>query len=128
MALYKTTYTVVKNGKRVKRESRVWWYEFTYAGQTIRESSKTTSLTRARIAEKNRRTELERASVGLPSQPMVERIRLVSNVLDQYERTLAVGRRPKTVSTAKERLPHVRRLLGNLLLADLTAERIVEYM
>jgi hypothetical protein len=37
----------------------VWWYKFYFAGQLIRESSKSTSKTVAKEAEKERRKELE---------------------------------------------------------------------
>ena len=37
----------------------IWWYKFKFAGQTIRESSKSTSKTLARDAERARRRELE---------------------------------------------------------------------
>ena len=37
----------------------VWWYKFYFAGQLIRESSKSTSKTVAKNAEQERRRELE---------------------------------------------------------------------
>ncbi len=37
----------------------VWWYKFYFAGQPIRESSKSTSKTVAKSAEQQRRRELE---------------------------------------------------------------------
>jgi hypothetical protein len=37
----------------------VWWYKFYFAGQPIRESSKSTSKTIAKNAEQQRRRELE---------------------------------------------------------------------
>ena len=37
----------------------VWWYKFYFAGQPIRESSKSTSKTVAKNAEQQRRRELE---------------------------------------------------------------------
>jgi hypothetical protein len=41
------------------RRHRVWWYKFYFAGQEIRESSKSTSKTVAKNAEQQRRRELE---------------------------------------------------------------------
>jgi hypothetical protein len=37
------------------RRGDVWWYEFWFAGQRIRESTKSASKTVARDAEKNRK-------------------------------------------------------------------------
>jgi hypothetical protein len=37
----------------------VWWYKFRFAGQVIRESSKSASRTVAKEAERARRRELE---------------------------------------------------------------------
>jgi hypothetical protein len=43
----------------VYRRGDVWWYKFRFAGQVIRESSKSVSKTVARDAERSRRRELE---------------------------------------------------------------------
>src|SRR5689334_13779697 len=53
MALFQPTYTNKKTGER--KTSRVWWYEFVYAGNRIRESAKTTRKTIAENAEKDHR-------------------------------------------------------------------------
>jgi hypothetical protein len=45
--------------------SKIWWYEFQFANQRIRESTKTRSKTLAVDAERNRRRELERAYNGV---------------------------------------------------------------
>jgi hypothetical protein len=41
------------------KQGGVWWYKFYFAGQPIRESSKSTSMTIAKNAEQERRRELE---------------------------------------------------------------------
>ena len=41
--------------------SKVWWYEFMFSNQRIRESTKTRSKALALEAERQRRRELERA-------------------------------------------------------------------
>src|SRR5580704_7324980 len=43
----------------VYRRGDVWWYKFRFAGQVIRESSKSESKTVAKEAERSRRRELE---------------------------------------------------------------------
>ncbi len=41
------------------RRGEVWWYKFRFAGQAIRESSKSKSRTMERAAELARRRQLE---------------------------------------------------------------------
>src|SRR3984893_13058413 len=43
----------------VYKRGEIWWYKFRFAGQTIRESSKSMSKTVAKDAERVRRRELE---------------------------------------------------------------------
>ncbi len=43
----------------------VWWYKFRFAGQMIRESSKSESKTVAKDAERARRRELEESGIRL---------------------------------------------------------------
>jgi len=47
----------------VYKRGDVWWYKFRFAGQVIRESSKSKSRTVARAAELARRRELEQSAV-----------------------------------------------------------------
>ena len=53
--------TAQERGKSVSLYKRgdVWWYKFRFAGQVIRESSKSESRTVAKEAERSRRRELE---------------------------------------------------------------------
>ena len=44
----------------VFQRGSIWWFKFKFAGQTIRETTKSASKTVAREAEKERRRELER--------------------------------------------------------------------
>ena len=64
-----------------------WWYEFLFARRRVRESAKTTSKTVARLAEQNRRRELERGFNGV-ADVREERVRSVKEIaaeyLDQY--------------------------------------------
>ena len=43
MSVYKPTYIDPKTGE--KKAQRIWWYNFTYAGRHIQESSKSTRKT-----------------------------------------------------------------------------------
>ena len=49
---------------RPTKDSKVWWYDFVFEGQRVRESAKTRSKTIAKDAEKARRRELEESYNG----------------------------------------------------------------
>ena len=126
MSVYRPTYRDPKTGKQ--KQSATWWYGFTFAGQRIQESAKTTRKTIAKQAEENRRLELEKAYAGIPSEKPERRIRTVSIALAEYETSYAPNHRPKAIAWVKERTAHINRLLGNLLIHDLNESRMAEYM
>ena len=112
----------------VYKRGGVWWYEFTFAGRRIRESAGTTRKTLALKGEERRHLELERASVGLPSEAAGERIRSVSEVLKEYGQAYPVNHRSKSILVVENRSVHLDRLMGSVLLVDLTPQRVTEYM
>jgi integrase len=112
----------------VFKRGNKWWYEFIFAGKRVRESSKSTRKTLAAVAEKNRRLELERALCGLPSESRENRINRVTEMVDAYLLNYPSNHRPKSVIFTKQRLAHVKRLLGNVLLPDLSEDRVHEYI
>lgn len=127
MAVYRPKYRDPKTGKLVY--SRVWWYEFTYAGSRVRESSKQTKKTLAIEAEKRRRAEVEKAHAGIPAtETPKDRIRTVKAALTAYQRGYGVNHAPKSLLVVEERSAHLERLLGSLLMPDLTEERMTKYM
>jgi integrase len=128
MALFQPKFTDGKTGKRVT--SRVWWYEFSFAGRRVRESTKTHLLTLAREAEQNRRRELERAFVGAPIQKRASRVNSVADMVKSYLIGYELDHRdrPQSILFAKGRLAHVKRLLGTSLLRDLTEDVIRGYI
>jgi len=128
MSVYRPKYRDSKNGELV--QSDIWWYEFSFAGRRVRESSKTHLLTLAREAEHNRRRELERAFVGAPMQKRETRIDSVAQILKSYLAAYELDHRGRQQSVlfAKGRLAHVKRLLGGALLPDLTEDAIRGYI
>jgi integrase len=126
MSVYRPKYQDPKTGKL--KQQAVWWYEFTFAGKRIRDSAKTTRKTIAVAAEKQRRLELERSLAGMPAEKHQNRIRTVAEVLGEYRKTYPVNHRDKSVAIVKERSAHLDRLLGAVLLPDLSPERITGYM
>jgi integrase len=125
MAVFKPKYRD-KDGKLV--ESKVFWYEFIYAAKRVRESAKTTRKTIAVEAEKRKKLELERAYAGLPVEAPVMRISTVLDCTKAYRKAYEQGHREKSKTWVAERPPHVEKALGNVLLPDLTEDRIREYM
>ena len=112
----------------VYRRGGTWWVEFTFAGKRVRESAKTTRKTIAKEYERRRRLELEKALAGIPSEDRTKRLRTVKEATREYLKSYRVGHRPKSVTWATERLAHVDRILGEVLLPDLTEDRIRGYM
>ena len=106
----------------------MWWYDFIFAGKRIRESAHTTRKTVAAEAEKSRRRALERSLAGMPVEAARDRIRTVSDVVKRHLDGYCINRRPKSVQVAHERLAHILRLLGNVLLPDLNEAAIRAYV
>src|SRR5690349_14466466 len=123
MALFRPVYIDKKTGKR--KQSGVWWYEFAFAGKRYRESTKATRKTVAAEREKRRKLELERHYAGgaRPESPL-KMLRTVSDAVDEYStRYDAPNHRAKSIAWVKERIPHLKRLLGPLTLLDVTEAR-----
>jgi len=126
LALYKPKYKDPKTGKLVPTST--WWYEFSLAGQRIRESANTTRKTLATEAERNRRLELERAIVGTGAEVRVSRIRRVRDLVKEYLEAYPINHRPESVRYVKSHLGVVSKALGDLMLVDLTEARMRSYI
>src|ERR1700719_2965488 len=102
MSVYRPTYKVKKTGKT--KESRVWWYHFTFAGHHYQESSKSTRKTIATEAERNRRLELEQIYNGVPTAAAKaqQRVRVqgrtVTLAVKDYQTAYGVNHRPKAAA------------------------------
>ena len=127
MAVYRPKYRDPKTGALV--ESKVWWCEFSFAGKRYRESTKSKRKTLAGDYENRRRLEIERQYVGVPvEQPGKARIRTVTEALKTYKTAYAVAHREKSQTWVRERSVHIERLLGSVVLMDLSEDRIRGYM
>ena len=120
MAVYKP--------KRKGVESKYYVYEFVYQGKRFQGSTGATTRTLAREHEKQRRAELERAAAGLPSESKTQRIRTVAEVIKPYLEDYKLSHQPKSILFASGRLAQVEKVLGPVLLSDLTEARIRDYM
>ncbi len=120
MAVYRPT--------RKGQESKFFVCEFVYQGKRFQESTGATTKTVAQEYEKNRTKELERAAVGMPTEQKANRIRTVAEVVNPYLEGYRLNHRPKSILFAEGRLKQVKRLLGGVLLSDLTDGRMQGYI
>jgi integrase len=123
MAVYRPSYTDPKTGELKKQA--VWWYNFTFAGRRIQESSKSTRKTIAIDAEKKRRLELERGFNDIADKRR-ERIRSVAELADEFMEAYKL-RHPKSATFAEYALGHVKRLVGQTMLVDLSEAVVRDY-
>jgi integrase len=122
MPIFQPTYTDPKTGKQVK--SKIYWYDFVFAGKRIRESAKTPLKTLARMAEKNRRRELEEGFNGIRDE-RDERIRTIKELAEAYLAEYKL--RHKSVTFAEYALGNVVRHLGGTMSVDIAERTIKEY-
>ncbi len=120
MAVYKPT--------RKGEASKFYVCEFVYQGKRFQESTGATSKTVAKEYEKRRKAEMERAAAGMPTEQKAARIRTVADVITPYLEAYKLSHRPKSILFAEGRLAQVKKALANVVLSDLTEERIREYM
>ncbi|MEO8099813.1 MAG: site-specific integrase [Acidobacteriota bacterium] len=113
---------------RSGKTSKFFVCEFNYQGKRFQESTGATTKTLAKEYEKRRKAEMERAAAGLPTNQKSQRIRTVSDVITPYLAGYRLNHRPKSVLSSTGRLEKVRRSLGNVVLSDLTDERIGDYI
>ena len=105
------------------RRGDIWWYKFKFAGQTIRESSRSTSKTLARDAERARRHQLE---VGFNRIPQRKQAPLFSTAAREWLAEKA-GLSPKTKLGYEQRINPVLAKLGQRLLCDVGVPEVVQY-
>ncbi len=103
----------------------IWWYSFKFSGRRIHESSKSTSRTVAREAEKARRRQLEESFNQLTRRTLPPPFGKAA--ADWYESVKPhLAERTKAIYGDALRL-HLNPALGSLLLCDMDAARIASY-
>jgi integrase len=109
----------------VYRRGDVWWYKFRFDGQIIRESSKSTSKTVGKDAERVRRRELEQGYNRIPKR---KRMPLFSHAADEWfgEVKRDLAERTQNIYEVAMRC-HLKPALGALLLCDIDLGRIASY-
>lgn len=103
----------------------MWWYKFRFAGQMIRESSKSESKTVAKEAERSRRRELEESYNQIKRRTLPPTFeRAGSDWLDAEKPHLA--ERTYEIYEVAFRC-HLKPILGSLLLCDIDPSKIASY-
>lgn len=108
----------------VFKRGDVWWYKFYFAGRLIRESTKSTSKTVAKEAEKQRRRDLE-AGFNNITETRQQRIRALREIIDEYLDGYEL--RYRSATFAQYALGHVSRLLGAKLIVDIDESSVLRY-
>ena len=103
----------------------IWWYEFWFAGQRIRESTKSASKTVAKQAEKNRKRELEEGFNNIADQRR-ERIRTFRDMAEDFYDAYNL-RLPDSAVFAEYAIRHLNRLLGAKMLVDFNEAVVTKY-
>jgi integrase len=106
------------------KRGQVWWYKFYFAGQEIRESSKSTSKIVAKAAEQQRHRELEAGFHNLKEERQ-QRIRYLGDVIAEYLEGYRL--RFKSGNFADYALGHVSRLLGPKMIVDINENSVLGY-
>ncbi len=108
----------------VYRRGMTWWYKIRFAGQTIRESSKSKSKTIAEKAERSRRRELEE-SFNRISRPRTAQ--LFSAAAEAWLRTKIAHLSPRSMIIERTNLKHINPYFGKMLICDVAADDIACY-
>ena len=108
----------------VYKRGYVWWYEFAFQGQRIRQSSKSPVKAVCLQAERERRRELERGANNLEK---AVKPKLFSGAVKAYLLEREAHWSPKTREMHSNSLRHLEPHFGKLLLSEIRGEQISRY-
>ena len=103
---------------------KMWWYEFRFAGQLVRESAKTRSKTMARRAEDARRRSMEEGYHGLKKRSAPP---LFGSAAKDWLTVKTPHWSPKTATIEDNSLAHLLPVFRDRLLTDIEAIDISRY-
>src|SRR6516225_2576389 len=106
------------------RRGGVYWYEFEFQGQRIRESAHTTSKTIAKQAEQQRRRELE---IGINRISRPKQIPLFKIAAEELLEDKRARRAKNTAELYRFALKPVVEAFGSRLVSDITPDDIEAY-
>jgi len=100
----------------------IWWYEFSFRGQRIRESAGTTSKTAAGHIERERHRKLELSAGGVRRNKPI----LFGNAAKTWLEESAQWS-DSTREIYESKLSHLKPVFGKLLLSDISASDVSRY-
>ena len=103
----------------------VWWYKFQFAGQVIRESTKSDSKTVAKDAERSRRRELEESYNQIKRRKLPPTLERAGSEWLEAEKPHLAERTYEIYEVAYR--CHLEPAFGSLLLCDIDANKIASY-
>jgi hypothetical protein len=108
----------------VYKRGEIWWYEFVFHGQRIRESTDSDSKTLAVKAERQRRRELEESANGVRA---ARRPVLFSIAAREWMAANQARWSKSNIAIQEFNLKHLSSYFGSMLLADTTPQDIGKY-
>src|SRR5690349_3706589 len=106
------------------RTSKVYWMEFRFQGQPIRESTGTRSITLAKKIQDKRRRDLEEGASGIRKRPQP---RLFSVAAKEFLETKKVALAASSLTIEKTNLNHLNPRFGRLLICDIEPSDVTAY-
>jgi integrase len=106
------------------RRGKVWWYEFQFMGQRLRESSRSASKTVAEAAERQRRRDLEESANGIKKR---RRPLLFKIAVREYLDSKRADVKSSTFRIESKNVDHLTSFLGQALLNDIEGTDVARY-
>ena len=107
----------------VYKRGEIWWYKFRFAGQTIRESSKSISKTVAKDAERVRRRELEESWNQIKRRKLPPLFSMAAGEWLKSRMNIA----PSTARSYRLAISQLAKDFGKQLLCDISGEDFSAY-
>jgi integrase len=108
------------------KDAKFYWYKFKFAGELIRESTKTESIEQARKAERAHRTRLEEAFNGVTATDKKGRLRTFSHAADEHLAAYLIEH-PKSKGFITYAIKHLKQHLGANLLTQIDTAAVKAY-
>jgi integrase len=106
------------------KRSRIYWYDFIFAGQRVRESAKTRSKTVAKEAERVRRRELEESYNGIKRR---DRAKLFDVASDEWLELKKLTLASSSHRIERDNLKHLRPHFEKQLITDIQGRDVSRY-
>jgi integrase len=109
---------------RPTKDSKVWWYDFIFQGQRVRESAKTRSKTVAKDAERVRHREMEESYNGIKRR---DRAKLFSIAAADWLVLKSLTLAESSRRIERDNLKHLRPRFERRLVTDIQAKDVSRY-